>query len=143
MTASARTPRIRPRNRRGALTSLYGALRRNSGREGFSLTELLVVLVILAIGILPLAMVQSRARQEVSESDRYTQAVTVAQDQLERMKGQGFNSAAPDSGFAGVIQWRTNVTLVSLGLERIEVTCSWADPDGLKSLTVADLVSLR
>ena len=143
MTAPRRTQRRNRMKARGTLTSLFQALRSNSSRSGFSLTELMVVLVILSIGILPLAMVQSRARQEVSESDRYTQAVNVAQDQLERMKGLGFNAAAPDSGVVGLIQWQTNVTLVSIGLERLEVTVSWADPDGDKSLTVANLVSLR
>jgi Tfp pilus assembly protein PilV len=104
---------------------------------------LLVVMMILAIGILPLAMVQSRARQEVGKSDRYTQAITVAQDQLERMRGLGFGNAAPDSGTAGPITWRSNVTLVSQGLERLEVTVSWNDPDGVKTLNVANLASLR
>ena len=59
------------------------------------------------------------------------------------MKGLGCDAAAPDSGVVGLIQWQTNVTLVSIGLERLEVTVSWADPDGDKSLTVANLVSLR
>jgi prepilin-type N-terminal cleavage/methylation domain-containing protein len=118
-------------------------VRPGAQRDGFTLTELMVVLVILAIGILPLAMVQSRARQEVSESNRYTQAITVAQDQLERMKGLGFNNAAPDSGVVGAITWRANVVAVSLGLERLQVTVSWTDIDGPQSLTVADLVSMR
>lgn len=112
-------------------------------RAGFTLTELMVVLVILVIGILPLAMVQNRARQEVSESDRYTQAITIAQDQLERMKGAGFGNATPDSGIVGAIAWSTAVTNISLGLERLDVTVVWTDPDGAKSLVVADLVSMR
>jgi prepilin-type N-terminal cleavage/methylation domain-containing protein len=128
---------------RGALSRLARALRGGPARDGFTLTELLVVLVILSIGILPLAMVQSRARQEVSEADRFTQAITVAQDQLERMKGEGFGNAAPDSGLVGPITWRSNVTVVSLGLERLDVTVSWADPDGAKTLNVSDLISMR
>jgi prepilin-type N-terminal cleavage/methylation domain-containing protein len=119
------------------------ALTQRLDRDGFTLVELLVVMMILVIGILPLAMVQSRARLEVSESDRYTQAITVAQDQLERMRGLGFGNAAPDSGLAGPITWRSNVALVSQGLERLEITVLWTEPDGDRTLTVADLVSQR
>ena len=63
------------------------------GRGGFTLTEILVVMGILVIGILPLAMIQSRARHEVNKSDRFTQAITLAQRQLEEAKGAGFDEA--------------------------------------------------
>jgi prepilin-type N-terminal cleavage/methylation domain-containing protein len=113
------------------------------GRDGFTLTEIMVVLVILTIGILPLAMVQSRAHQEVNDSNRYTQAITVAQDQLERMKGLGFSNAAPDSGVVGAITWRSRVVPVSFGLERLEIVVTWVEDGGNQNLTVADLVSMR
>lgn len=112
-------------------------------RDGFTLTEIMVVMVILVIGILPLAMVQNQSRQEVTEADRFTQAITVAQEQLEQMKGQGFGNAAPDSGVVGQVTWNSNVTLVSFGLERIEVQVDWQDPDGPRTVTLADMVSLR
>jgi len=112
-------------------------------REGFSLVEILMVLMILSIGILPVVMIQHRARKEVSESDRYTQAVTIAQAQMERIKGMGFGVAAPDSGQAGEIEWVCNVTNVGIGLDRIEVTASWRSDRGEETLVVADLVSTR
>ena len=58
------------------------------GREGFSLVEILMVLIILSIGILPVVIVQHRSRREISESDRYSQAITLAQAQMERIKGK-------------------------------------------------------
>ncbi|MFO7653065.1 MAG: prepilin-type N-terminal cleavage/methylation domain-containing protein [Candidatus Krumholzibacteriia bacterium] len=131
-----------PRPPEGTLARLHRWLR-SGGRDGFTLTELLVVLVILTIGILPLAMVQHRARQQVGQADRHTQAVTVAQDQLERMKGRGFGNAVPDSGAAGPISWQSQVTTVSQGLEQLQVTVTWAEVSGTRSLTVADLVSVR
>ena len=38
-------------------------------RDGFSLIELLVVMMILAVGILPVAVVQHQARREVVKAD--------------------------------------------------------------------------
>ena len=84
------------------LHRLFQRLRQTGpGREGFSLVEILMVLMILTVGILPLAIIQHRARQDVIESDRYSQAITVAQSQLERIKGLGFGNAAPDTGQVG------------------------------------------
>jgi hypothetical protein len=103
----------------------------------------MVVLLILTIGIVPLAMVQSRARTEVTRSDRVTQALTLAQTQLETMKGAGFGNAAPDSGQVGQLRWWSNVNNVSLGLDRIEVTVTWYDGARDQTVLMSDLVSLR
>lgn len=127
------------------LATLYRKLRGGcrDRRSGFSLVEILVVLMIISVGILPIAVVQHRARREVTESDQHTQAITVAQAQLERIKGRGFGNAAPDSGQVGRIMWNATVTNVSFGMDRVTVTASWNNHDGAQSLTIADLVSLR
>jgi len=112
-------------------------------RAGFTLPEVLVVMVILAIGVIPLTIVQTQARREVQETDRYTQAVTVAQQQLEWAKGLGFGNAAPDSGQVGQVAWRLNVTDVAFGLQRLQVQVEFqqgAQPDTLR---MGCLVSLR
>ena len=51
-------------------------------RGGFSLTEILVVLVILTIGIVPLSMVQSRARRE-REDVRHRHLAILVNPQVE------------------------------------------------------------
>ena len=113
------------------------------GREGFTLVEIMMVLMILTVGVLPIAVIQHRARHEVSEADRHTQGIQVAQMHLERIKGMGFGNAASDSGQAGHIDWTAQVTNVAFGMDRITVTASWATDKGPQSLTVADLVSTR
>lgn len=112
-------------------------------RDGFSLVEILVVLMILAVGILPVAIVQHHARQEVIKSDLHAQAITVCQSQLERLKSRGFGTAAADSGVAGRIFWNAQVTNVAFGMDRIDVTATWQSNKGTETLTIADLVSMR
>ena len=113
------------------------------GREGFTLVEIMMVLMILTVGVLPIAVIQHRSREQVSEADRHTQGIEVAQMHLERTKGMGFGNAVPDSGQAGQIAWTVRVNNVALGLDRVEVTVTWQN-DGLQeSLTIADLMSTR
>lgn len=112
-------------------------------RDGFSLVEILMVLMILTVGIVPLAVIQHQARKEVQESDIYTQSLNVAQSQLERIKGLGFGNAAPDSGAVGDIQWRAQITNVAFGLDRVTVTTTWAGGNANQTVQVADLVSMR
>lgn len=113
------------------------------GRAGFSLVEIMMVMVILSVGILPLAVIHHQARREVTESDQYTQAMTVAQAEMERIKGLGFGNAAADTGQEGIITWTCAVNNVSFGMDRIEVTATWQSHDGPQVLSVADLVSIR
>jgi len=113
------------------------------GREGFTLIEIMMVMMILALGILPIAVIQHRARNEVSEADRHTQGIQVAQMHLERIKGLGFGNAAAQGGQDGNITWTAQVTNVAFGLDRIEVTATWDTDRGQQTLTVADLISTR
>ena len=48
------------------------------GREGFTLIEIMMVLMILSLGVLPIAVIQHRSRHEVMEADRHTQGIQVA-----------------------------------------------------------------
>jgi prepilin-type N-terminal cleavage/methylation domain-containing protein len=113
------------------------------GREGFTLIEIIMVLMILTIGVLPIAVIQHRARDQVSEADRATQAIEVGQAQLERITGMGFGNTVPGNGQVGNVTWTATVTNVSFGMDRVEVTVTW-DNDGFQeTLTMADLVSMR
>ena len=112
-------------------------------RDGFTLVEVLVVMVIITIGILPLAMVQTRARQEVSEADRFTQAMNVAQEQLEWTKGMGFENAVPGSGTDGAVSWTTGVEDLDVGLRRVTVTVIFPQGSQPDTLQIAALLSIR
>ncbi len=114
-----------------------------TGREGFTLIEILMVLMILSVGILPVAVIQHRARQEVSEADRYTEGMVIAAGQLERIKGLGFGVAAADSGAIGLVNWTARINNVSFGMDRIVVTASWQNGGAVETLAVTDLISMR
>jgi prepilin-type N-terminal cleavage/methylation domain-containing protein len=114
-----------------------------SAREGFTLIEILIVMAVLSIGIIPLALVQSNARRDVSHADRYTQAIILAQSRIEQAKGAGFGNAAPDSGDVGQLRWVTDVQNVSFGMNQVGVTVTWNDGHVDQTLRMVSLVSMR
>lgn len=113
------------------------------GREGFTLVEIMMVLVILSVGVLPIAVIQHRARGEVNEADRHTQAIAVAQMQLERLKSRGFGNIVNENGAVGAINWAAQVNNVAFGLDRVTVVATWQNKSAVETLTVSSLVSMR
>lgn len=114
-----------------------------SDRGGFTLVEILIVMAILSIGIVPLAVVQSNARREVSHADRYTQAIILAQSRIEQARGAGFGNAVPDSGDVGQLRWVADVQNVSFGMNQIGVTVTWNDGRTDQTLRMVSLISMR
>ena len=113
------------------------------GREGFTLVEIMMVLMILTLGVLPIAVIQHRSSRAVVEADRHTQGIQVAKMHLERIKGLGFGNAVDQAGQEGNITWAAVITNVAFGLDRIEVTTTWTTDRGPQTLTLADLISTR
>ncbi len=60
--------------------------RKLRGNEGFSLIEVLVSLVILAVGLLGLALFQTTAIKGNAIASKWTVATELAQDRLERFR---------------------------------------------------------
>jgi prepilin-type N-terminal cleavage/methylation domain-containing protein len=111
---------------------------------GFTLIELMVVLVILTIGLLPLALVQTRAQQDVFESGQFSDAVQVAQLEMESAKALGFGNITVDSGTVdGVYAWDRQVVNVSLGLDQITVNVNWMEKGDPQSVVITDMISFR
>jgi prepilin-type N-terminal cleavage/methylation domain-containing protein len=118
------------------------------GERGFSLVELMVVMVILTIGLLPLAFIQTRAQQNVSDSGRFTEALALAQLQMESAKALGSGNVAPDSGAVDTYQWRRDVTVIAPGpvparLERITVAVAWNDRGEQRNVQIINMISGR
>ena len=66
--------------------------------KGFTLTEVLIGLIILAIGILAIAGMQITSIRGISFSNNLTQGSVIAQDRLEFLKGLSLNDARLDTG---------------------------------------------
>jgi type IV pilus modification protein PilV len=58
--------------------------REGAAQAGFSLLEVMIALVVLGIGMLGVAAAQLKALQFAAESDNRTQAMYLAEEQLER-----------------------------------------------------------
>lgn len=112
-------------------------------RDGFSLVEILMVLMILTVGVLPIALIQHRARHEVTEADWHTRAIAVAQMQVERLKAQGFGNIVAENGTTDNVTWVAQINNVAFGLDRLTVTATWRNNNAMETLTVSDLVSMR
>jgi prepilin-type N-terminal cleavage/methylation domain-containing protein len=110
---------------------------------GFSMIELVVVMVILALGILPLAAVQTQSHRDVFETGQHAEALYIAQAQMETVRNLGFANAVTDSGVVAVYTWRTNINNVSLGLNSVRVSVQWNEKGQPQSVVLSDLLSFR
>jgi len=68
------------------------------GKKGFTLVEVLIGLIILAIGVLAIAGMQITSIVGTSFSNNLTQASVLAQDRLEFLKSLSLNDARLDTG---------------------------------------------
>lgn len=116
---------------------------RNRREGGFSLVELMVALVILTIGLLPLAFVQTRAQQDVFDSGRHTEALTIATLQMEEAKSLGFGVAVADTGQVDSYTWTREVQNVAFGLDQITVNVSWVERGDDRNVRLINRISMR
>lgn len=121
-------------------------------REGFTLIEVVVCLMLLAIGFLGVAAAQLQSLRMAAEADHRTQAMYLAEEQLSNFQAMSVNDASLASGsdaapieFSGDAQtqstgaahrhtefyrsWRVFKDDPSPGLTRIQVFVSWTQGD--------------
>ena len=117
--------------------------RRDRDERGFTLVELMVVVVFIAIGILALVLVQTDGYRDVYKTGMQTRALDIAQLQLETARGAGFTLAAADSGVTGGFTWLCSVDSVNVGLRQVTSTVSWTERGVTRSVRLIDLLSAR
>ena len=112
---------------------------------GFSLIEMMAVFTILAVAILPLASIQFRARQEISESMRESQATQLAHDLIENARASGFATAQPDSASTGVFDYVVDIVPDPANpfLQEIQVNITWQYEGATQSLSMASKQAAR
>jgi len=111
--------------------------------EGVTLVEIMFVLIILALGILPIAAIQAQSHRDIYESGQRTEALSIAQLQMERARNMGFTAVTADSGAVGAFDWRTQVVPQSPSLAAVVVTVQWPEGDDTQTIQIRNLLSSR
>ena len=129
---------LRELNRR--LRRLQRAARRGRpGREGFSLVEIMIVLMILSVGVLPIAVIQHQARARGHRGRPPHRGHHHRPGPARAGQGPGLRQRRrPRTGSRARSPGQVQVTNVSFGLDRVDVTVTWntanaaEDADGLE-----------
>jgi len=106
--------------------------------KGFTLIEVLVALVILAVSLLALAGLMTTTTKNNASGGHLTEAATFAQDKLEELRAMPWNSLIPGSvntdlvpnppGSTGIQYTRTyRVNQLNPSLKELEITINWND----------------
>ncbi len=111
-----------------------------SYRQGFSLIEVLIALVILAVSLLGLSAMMARTTRNTSNGGHLTEAATFAQDMLEGLKVIPYGNLisgpdpAPPSGSTGITYNRAVTVAPNAGpippndsFRTVTVTVNWND----------------
>lgn len=114
-----------------------------SNNKGVTLIEIMFVMIILAIGILPVAAIQSRSHRDIYDSGQRTEALNIAQLQMERTRNMGFNNAVPDSGLVGSFGWNTQIVPQTPSLSSVVVTVQWPEGQDIQTIQLRNLISSR
>ena len=104
-------------------------------RKGFTLTEVLLGFVILAVGILAIAAMQITSTRGGYFSNNVTRATIFAQDKLEYLKNLSYRNSDLGSGernediISGTIFSRQYTIVEDVGnsMKTITVTVQWTD----------------
>jgi type IV pilus assembly protein PilV len=117
-------------------------------QKGFSLVEVLIALVILAVGLLGVTGMQITAIRGNHFSGNLTQATVLAQNKLEELKHLPYydpklSSGQPpqqiaDSGVVYTVQY--NVTALGNTMKNMTATVKWVD-GGDRSVTLSAIRS--
>jgi prepilin-type N-terminal cleavage/methylation domain-containing protein len=130
-------------------------------RRGFSLLEVLIAVSLLGIGIMALATLQSRGIRGNDLGNRTTQAVALAQDQVEQLINSGSggnfplsipnpnpfpdpNNPIDETGSGGGIftrEWEIEDPGPVPNSQNIIVTVGWTDIVGQHNVTVNGVIT--
>ncbi|HXH10517.1 MAG TPA: prepilin-type N-terminal cleavage/methylation domain-containing protein [Alphaproteobacteria bacterium] len=102
-------------------------------KNGFTLIEVLIAIVIITIGTLGLASLTVSVIHGNSFSNRLTIATTLAQDRMEAVKRLGYKNVSTVEGtedYGSILGYEgykrvTSISSLTSGMKRVEVQVSW------------------
>jgi type IV pilus assembly protein PilV len=110
---------------------------------GFTLIELMVALVIIAVGVMTLSGIQTRSSRDVHMTGRRTNALALAEQRIEMARSAGYTGAVSDSGATGPFSWTCHVNVADVELKSVTVSVRWTDNAQTQSLQLMTLLALR
>jgi prepilin-type N-terminal cleavage/methylation domain-containing protein len=92
---------------------------------GFTLVEMLVAVTILGGGILGMLAAFSLSSQASVDAARLSDAVRIAEREMELTAAMSSGQTEPVSGQEGMFTWKADVAELQEGLMRANVTVQW------------------
>jgi len=120
--------------------------------KGFTLSEVLVAVVVLSLGLLGLARMHIAAIQVNTIASRLTQGTTLAQDRTERLMALSYDDARladttsqgtftsypdpnPPQGYT--IRWAVDTDVPSTGIKTINIFVTWKNVKTSKTFSLS------
>ena len=120
--------------------------------KGFTLSEVLVAIVVLSVGLLGLESMHITAIQVNSIASRLTQGTTLAQDRAEQLMALSYNDPVladttgpgvmtsytdpnPPQGYT--IRWEVDTNVPSVGVKTINIFVTWKNLKASKSFSLS------
>ncbi|NCA69856.1 MAG: hypothetical protein EOM91_07070 [Sphingobacteriia bacterium] len=123
---------------------------RASRQRGASLTEALVALVILSVGLLALAQLQMRVLASSGFSKAQTSAINLAQETFERLRASAYDEIHDGSDWPPIEMGHTAVFARAwsvtedpdLAFKTIRITTAWQSIEGIdQSVTLTGIIA--
>jgi len=104
--------------------------------RGFTLIEVLISLVILAVSLLALAGLMTATTKNTTAGGRLTEAATLAQDKLEELRAIHWENIplketrdTPETrpGFQYERIWKARLNATNPDIKEVEITVRWTD----------------